>query len=220
MRVNPNESDRIEEDRAVTRAREALITGMPPRVAPKQSEEIVRIAREHTARLRGAASDDKAPVAIADIPEMVVTLLGCHPDLYERIAEVAIQLLGRGALSHRDRELVVLRVGWLCQAPYEWGEHVGVAKAVGVRSDEIEHITHGSSASYWSEHERALLRAAEELHESAMISDATWDALSQRLDEKQLFELTVLVGQFTMVAYFQNALRLRLSAGNAGLLAR
>jgi 4-carboxymuconolactone decarboxylase len=53
-----------------------------------------------------------------------------------------------------------------------------------------------------------------------MISDSTWAVLSKRLDEKQLFELPVLAGQFTMVAYFQNALRLWLGQGNIGLRAR
>jgi hypothetical protein len=53
-----------------------------------------------------------------------------------------------------------------------------------------------------------------------MISDATWEMLAKRLDEKQLFELAVLVGQFTTVAYFQNSLRLRLSEDNKGLRAR
>ena len=53
-----------------------------------------------------------------------------------------------------------------------------------------------------------------------MISDPTWEILSKRLDDKQLFELPVLVGQFTTVAYFQNALRLRLDGDNVGLRAR
>lgn len=115
---------------------------------------------------------------------------------------------------------MVLRVAWLWQAPYEWGEHVKLAKAAGITSEEIERVTAGSAAPGWDDHEAALLRAAEELCADAMISDATWAVLAQRLDEQQLFELPVLVGQFTNVAYFQNALRLRLESHNPGLHAR
>ncbi|CAN7612173.1 hypothetical protein LJR219_004677 [Phenylobacterium sp. LjRoot219] len=78
----------------------------------------------------------------------------------------------------------------------------------------------GSEAPGWNDYDRALMRATEELKADAMISDATWATLAERLNDKQLFELTVLVGQFTVVAHFQNALRLRLPNGNQGLEAR
>jgi 4-carboxymuconolactone decarboxylase len=80
-------------------------------------------------------------------------------------------------------------------------------------------MVEGSDASGWDEHERAILCATEELHESAMVSDATWPVLAQRLSEHQLFELLVLVGQFTATAYFQNSQRLQFESGNAGLSA-
>ena len=53
-----------------------------------------------------------------------------------------------------------------------------------------------------------------------MISDATWEVLDSSLDDKQLIELVMLVGQYQTVAYYQNALRVRLREGNAGLSAR
>src|SRR3546814_18612499 len=100
---------------------------------------------------------------VANLPEIVRTMLR-HPDLVARQTDVGSQLLARGALTPRDRELAVLRIGWLCQAPYEFGEHVYVAKSVGISSDEIERITQGSGAPDWNEHERAVLKAVEELH--------------------------------------------------------
>lgn len=72
-----------------------------------------------------------------------------HPDLFARQVELGIQLLGKGALTARDRELAVLRIGWLCQAPYEWGEHVHIAKSTGITSEEIERITQGSAVAGW-----------------------------------------------------------------------
>jgi alkylhydroperoxidase family enzyme len=156
---------------------------------------------------------------LRNLPEIMRTMLK-HPQLFTRQAEIGIQLLAQGALTGRDRELAILRIGWLCQAPYEWGEHVHIAKKVGITSAEIERITQGSEAPGWTEHEQAILRAAEELRANAVISDATWATLAKRLDERQLIELPIVIGQYQSVAYYQNSLRLRLHEGNLGLKAR
>jgi len=60
----------------------------------------------------------------------------------------------------------------------------------------------------------------EELHADTMVSDETWAQLSKRLDEHQLVELLILIGQFVATAYFQNSMRLRLEADNHGLAMR
>jgi alkylhydroperoxidase family enzyme len=197
-----------------TRAREALITGRPPRIAPLKSSELGKEASESAAALRRAA---KAPPS-DEVTEFTATMLR-HPVLYQRHTELAFVLYG-GALTPRDRELAILRTAWLLQAPYEWGEHVKIGKRVGLTSEEIERVIQGAIAPDWDEHDRAIIRAAEELREDAMISDETWTVLSRKLDEKQLLELPLLVGQYQGLAYLQNSLRFRLLAGNTGLSAR
>lgn len=219
--------------------REALVLGDGPRIAPLEVEELsgelrsilrrmaeVNVAlgsreQEKIATLTAGtgASDAEIAASVRDLPEIIRTMLR-HAELFARQTDVGIELLGRGALAPRDRELAILRIGWLCQAPYEWGEHVLVAKKAGITSEEIERITQGSQARGWSAHDRALLCAAEELHRDAMISDATWATLAEQLDARQLIELPILIGQYQTVAYYQNALRLRLHGGNAGLKAR
>lgn len=166
----------------------------------------------------GTAALDRS-ATISALPEIVRTLLR-HPHLFSALTDVGIQFLAHGALAPRDRELAILRIGWLCRAPYEWGEHVIIAKKVGLSSAEIERVTEGSYAAGWTEHEAAILRAAEELHDQAMISDTTWAALAKTLDERQLIELPALIGQYQAVAYYQNSLRLRPHEGNLGLAAR
>jgi alkylhydroperoxidase family enzyme len=131
--------------------------------------------------------------------------------------DIGIQLLGKGLLSPRERELAVLRVAWLCRAPYEWGQHVEIAKRYAITAEEIERVTKGSTAAGWTEHEAAIVRGVEELLGDQMISDETWDVLARTWDERQLMEFPTLVGQYVSVAYSQNALRIRLNAGNRGL---
>jgi 4-carboxymuconolactone decarboxylase len=196
------------------RAREALILGQPPRIPPLKPSELGKEASETALALRKAASGASSD----EVTEFTATMLR-HPALYRCHVALGIQLYG-GALAPRDRELAVLRIGWLCKAPYEWGEHVKIGKRVGVTPEEIERVIRGSTASGWSEDDRAIIRAVEELIDDAMISDETWSILSRRLDEKQLIELPLLVGNYVALAYFQNSLRLRLIPGNPGLSAR
>jgi alkylhydroperoxidase family enzyme len=221
--------------------RTAEVLGNGPRIAPIEIDELSdglqailsRMAQVNVAidsrdkeMLTDLIAPDDADRPAADVatdvrnlPEIVRTMLH-HGDLFAVQTDIGIQLLARGALTPRDRELAVLRIGWLCQAPYEWGEHVMVAKKVGISSDEIERITQGSGAPGWTRHERAILCATEELYRDSMISDSTWAVLASSLDERQLIELPILVGQYQAVAYYQNSLRLRLHEGNAGLNAR
>lgn len=196
-------------------ARQNEIVGKPPRIEPLSPDELGPEARRIADRIRNAAGAG----AVGDIPEYVATMLR-HPGLYEHHVALGTELLGNGALPARLRELAILRTGWLCGAPYEWGEHVEIAKRAGLTGDEIERITQGAAAPGWDEQDRAVLRAAEELHGQALITDATWSALEAFLDERQLIELPYVIGNYTKVAYLQNALRLRLIRSNPGLLAR
>jgi alkylhydroperoxidase family enzyme len=125
-----------------------------------------------------------------------------------------------GVMSIRDRELAILRLGWLSQAPFEWGSHVVIAKRNGVTVEEIARIIEGSAAAGWSKRDRAIVRAIEELHFDSMICDETWADLQEFYNDKQQIELVILAGQYKTVAYYQNALRLPLPEGNLGLLAR
>jgi 4-carboxymuconolactone decarboxylase len=200
--------------------REAEILGAPPRIAPLDRAANEHKVRDATRALRAGIVRDERELSLEAIPEIMFTLCH-HPNLWGKIMALSLQMQGdTGVLPPRDRQLAILRTGWLLQAPYEWGQHVQWSKLVGITSEEIERVTVGSAAPEWTAHERAVLQAAEELREHAMVSDATWAKLAERLDDRQLFELLALIGQFTTIAYVQNGIRLRLEPGNAGLSAR
>ena len=208
-----------EDDDLSLERRHAQVLGTGPRMAPLTLDEMPEEALEITRRLMKVTSSASSEPSLESVPEIVPTMLR-HPELFKSVMDLSSQLQARGDLAARDRELAVLRSAWLSQAPYEWGEHVAIAKQAGIGTEEIERVTRGSSAAGWSARDRALLQAVEELHGDAMISDDTWETLSKTLSEKQLIELPMLVGQFQMVAFFQNSLRLRLRRGNKGLRER
>jgi alkylhydroperoxidase family enzyme len=197
------------------RARDQDVAGHPPRLAPLKPDEVGADAEKVMDEVRDALG--LPPTANKG---EYMAIMARDPALYQRHTALAVELVKNG-LSPRDRELVVLRVAWLCQAPFEWGEHVKAGKRVANMTDEeIDWIKRGSSAPGWNENDRTILRAVEELHDKAMISDETWAALARRLNDKQLIALPLLVGQYQGTAFLQNSLRVPLLPTNPGLTAR
>lgn len=202
------------------RAREALILGKPQRLAPLPPEACASAAHEISLALMRALGRPE-PEAAAQRPRSVqISTLLRHGDLYQAHAALGLQLLTAGALAARDRELVILRTVWLCEAPLAWGEHVDIGKRAGLASDDIERVTQGSAAEGWSRRDAALQKSVEELHQEAMVSDPTWDQLQAVLNDAQLIEVLILAGHYRTVAYYQNAIRFSLKPGNHGLAAR
>ena len=154
-----------------------------------------------------------------DIPDFVLTMAR-HSDLWVKHCELTAMFF-TGALEYRDVELVLLRTAWLCQTPLVFSAHAKALKIkCGCTSEDIERITQGSAAPGWDDRSRALLRAAEELHEAARISDQTWADLAGKLNERQLIEIPLLAGHIKGVCYVQNALRIEAMPGSGRLAAR
>ena len=129
-----------------------------------------------------------------------------HAGLVAAWSPLTAYLLTKGALPARQRELAILRVAWACQSPYQWRTHVVMAPAFGVQPADVERVRGGPDAPEWSAHDRAVLRAVDQLMASATIDDETWAALAEVWDERQLVELPVLVGQYLMIAFCHNAI--------------
>jgi len=195
---------------------EAVIPSDPasPRIAPLERTGLNEGTNAVYERLYGAP-ERPAP----DTLPITAAVLLRHPSMYERYIGLARELMN-GALPARYRELAVLRNAWILQAPFEWGEHVLIGKAAGLTSEEIERVTAGSGAAGWDERDRAILRAAEELHADTVISDETWAQLASFLSDEQLIELPIVVGWYALVAFAYNSLRMPLRPENEGLSAR
>ncbi len=138
-----------------------------------------------------------------------------HPGLFRKWMPFGGKMLS-GKLPARDRELLILRVGWRCQSEYEWGQHVIIGRAAGITDDEIERIKRGPTAEGWDPFDATLLRAADELHDDACIGDDTWAALAARYDERQLIEVPMVVGQYHLVSFTLNSLGVQREPGVTG----
>jgi alkylhydroperoxidase family enzyme len=133
-----------------------------------------------------------------------------HPKLLKRWLVFGNHILFKSTLPPRERELLILRTGWRCQAEYEWGQHVLIGRAVGLSDEEIARITAGPDAAGWDPFDATLLRAADELHDEQIVSDVTWQALSERYSTEQLMDVVFTVGQYTLVSMALNTFGVQL----------
>ncbi len=156
-----------------------------PRLAPLSTEEM---------------SDDQRALFDASPPLNIFATLVRHPGLYRHWAPFGGKLLRGSKLSDRDRELVILRTAYRCDATYEWGQHVAIAREAGISDEEIRRVAAGPDVQGWSTEDAALLRAVDELQDQHCISDATWASLADRYDEKQMIELPMLSGHYALLA--------------------
>ncbi|WP_442803987.1 carboxymuconolactone decarboxylase family protein [Streptomyces luteogriseus] len=175
-----------------------------PRLEPLPEEQWDPRTRE----LLAAAPHDPE----GGIPNIFTTLVR-HPDLYERFMPFGGQLLVGGRLPGDVRELLILRTAWNTGSRYEWGRHLPLARAAGVTDADIDRLGEGPEAPGWTDLRRHLIRAADELHRVATLSDATWEGLAAHFDEAELIEIAMLVGQYHMVAFFLNATGVELEPG-------
>ena len=122
--------------------------------------------------------------------------------------------LGRSlSLSMRDRELVIHRTTARCRCEYEWGVHVAFfAPRVGLDHDQLTSLTHGSPADpCWTDPaEAALIRAVDQLHDTADIADDAWAALAAHRSEAQLLDVLLLAGWYHAISFAANAARVDL----------
>lgn len=139
-----------------------------------------------------------------------------HPDLAKRWMVFANHILGKSTLPVRERELVILRIGYLCQSGYEWGQHVLIARQAGMTDAEIRSCKTGPTTPGLSELDRLLLQATDELHNDAHVSDATWNALSKLLTTQQLMDVVFTVGQYNLVSMALNSFGVQADAGLPG----
>jgi alkylhydroperoxidase family enzyme len=143
----------------------------------------------------------------------IFATLAHHPALLRRWLVFATHVMSKNTLTPRDRELLILRVGVRCAAPYEFGQHHVIAQRCDITVDEIEHVKHGADHPDWAPFDAALLRAVDELHDDSRITDATWATLSERYSTEQMLDVIFTVGNYHLVSMALNSCGVDLDDG-------
>ena len=146
-----------------------------------------------------------------------------HPEAVKGVLPFANYILRESTLTPRHRDLLILRTAWNARSTYLWSKHErGVFTApvvtpiAGPPIDPFARESLGAIARQstgFSDFERTLLRAADELHEYSFIRDETWAALAQQYNVQQLMDAAFTVAEMTMIAGIVNSVRVDLEPG-------
>lgn len=148
-------------------------------------------------------------------PLKLFRTLARNPRVLQRM--FAANLLDRGNIELRDREIIILRTCARCGSEYEWGVHVAIfAKRAELSSAEISATLRtppGDAA--WTARDASLIKLADELHDTARVSDPLWNRLAAHFSHEQILELIALAGYYHTISFVTNAARVELEAGAA-----
>ncbi len=114
-------------------------------------------------------------------------------------------------LPGRLREIVIVRMGYLAQCEYVLRQHVpSLALADGLAREECDALADWQSSSFFDARERAALAYTDTMTREIAVADKVFAPLKRHFDDRQIVELTVLIGSYNMNARVLRALELDL----------
>ena len=152
----------------------------------------------------------------AGTPLNIFGTIAHHPRLLKRFMNFAGMFLNKGLLPPREREIVILRVGWNCQSVYEFGQHTLIGHRVGLSLTEIDALTKDVRQHDWSDRDRVLINMSDELCADDCVGSSTWRELQTYWNEAELIELVMVAGMYRLVSGFLNTMGVELDADTPG----
>ena len=173
---------------------------MQPRLAPLEPPYPAEVAET----LKAMMPPGVPPIALFRV-------LAHNPRVLSRIW--GGNLLDRGSISLREREIVILRTTARLGSDYEWGVHIQFfAAKAGFTPAQIA-ATAGSEPGAWPAPEQLLLELVDALVDHAAIDDALWQRASAQWTPQQLLEIVVLTGAYHTISFLTAAFRVPLEPG-------
>jgi alkylhydroperoxidase family enzyme len=113
----------------------------------------------------------------------------------------------QSGLSPTLREMLILRVAVLNQADYEFEQHLPIALRAGCSEAQVAGLKTGDFAPL-DTGERAAMAYCDEMTRDIRVRDATFAAVRQAFDDKDIVEITATVAAYNMVSRFLEAIRI------------
>ena len=140
-------------------------------------------------------------------------MLLARPKLAKLIYDLLTDLLFRGRLDPRLRELVIMRVAWATDAEFEWAQHWQIARNAGVDTDDILGVRDWGASERYNPADRAALAAVDDVVATGTITDGTWSDLARQFAEPELLELTAAIATWHFISVLARSLAVPLDDG-------
>jgi alkylhydroperoxidase family enzyme len=160
---------------------------------PVRPEDFTEETRAFFGRWTGGifSNADKNPVLLT---------FAHHPRLAEVFSQFNIHLLSTSTLPVKQRQIAIMRTAWICKANYMWSSHLNTSVVCGLSPDMFRPIQVGADDPYFTEFERSVIRATEDIVRDHKISDANWQALMAEWNNQQMLDFLFTVGAYVAIA--------------------
>src|SRR5579859_2984515 len=165
----------------------------PPRLPPLSPDTVSDETRAFLARWTGGIfrEADKNPVLLT---------FAHHPMLADLFSQFNIHLLSTTTLPVRQRQIAIMRTAWICNAAYLWSSHLHTSVRCGLEPGLFKPIQVGAEDPYFTDFERSVIRATEELVHDHKVGDAGWSALAAEWNYQQMLDFLFTVGAYVTIA--------------------
>jgi len=152
----------------------------PPRMPPVRQEEMTDSIGAFLQKWTGGIfrRADSNPVLLT---------LAHHPQLADLFSQFNIHLLSTSTLPVKQRQIAIMRLAWICIR-------------CGLQPEMFRPIQLGADDPYFSEFERVVIRATEELVNDREIGDINWRALMSEWSDQQMLDFLFTVGAYVTIA--------------------
>lgn len=131
------------------------------------------------------------------------------PDVAKAWFETSNAVRWKTGINGRLRELVIVRIGLIVNVDYIIKQHIpALTEPEGITALECAALQEWRSAACFSELERAALAFADAITREGTVSDEIFETIGHHFNERQIVELTILIGFFNMAARVMSALRI------------
>ncbi|HMM15106.1 MAG TPA: carboxymuconolactone decarboxylase family protein [Parvibaculum sp.] len=150
-----------------------------------------------------AQAEGRAREAYRKLPPLnIFRMLGHSGDMLDAFVKLGNAILVFSKLDPILREIAIVRVGVLRGSTYEVHQHERISRQLGMSEEKIRAIHEGPEAAAFNEMERLVMRFTDDIVKNTRASDATFDPLAAKLSHRELQELVVTIGYYTMVSCF------------------
>jgi 4-carboxymuconolactone decarboxylase len=165
----------------------------PARLPQVRPEDVTDEMREFLSKWTGGVFQgaEKNPVLLT---------FAHHPKLADFFSQFNIHLLSTNTLPVKQRQIAIMRTAWICNATYMWSSHLRTSVRCGLSPDMYEPIKMGADDPYFTEFERVVIRATDELVHDKKVGDANWRALIAEWSNQQMLDFLFTVGAYVTIA--------------------
>ena len=166
-----------------------------------------------------AAAMEAARERMKSLPANAVNVsatLAASPLVAKVVGGSAGVVMRKSNMMPRQREIVILRMGWNCQSVYEFGQHTLFGRSVGLSDGEIYNLTRPLAVGNWTATDAALIQMTDDLHADDCVSDATWADLAQHFEAALVMEYVAAALSYRLVSGLLNTCGVQLDEGVPG----